>query len=623
MTTLTPPLPSEATAPSRHPLAPLFDVGTVRARSAQVLRSVERDLSASFKVDEEALSILARRVAALIAAADPAAAASSPPWSAPLWRHLQAGGIDRRAELEGLLAGQPAEERARAWLDLAVLGVLLGADPGPRWRCSEQSALPAAAFGQSTPDELLAMLDRAGKTAPGLAAARHLGAPAAAGSVDAPAAAGSVDAPATAGAVDAPAAAGSVDTPAAAGSVEAPVAAGSVDQAAAGSVDAQSAAGSVVEPAAAGAEPSAAISANAARPPSPPASPEATYGGPEGLAVAAFRAFVAGAFSADKGHPCRVDAGTLRHIDVAAVRAILQGTPQNPVQGLEGRATVLSRLGQLLQSLPGAGGASARPCDLVQKLSAAAAVGNEVQTARLLSELLRTLAQVWPAAPVQGLPGGDIWLHRWAGEEVGVGSAADAAEPGSSSSSSSSSSPGSNPSAAPKDLGTGGWMPLHAMGQALVGALALPLQHSGQTLAGLHELSAIADQPTSALLLAAGVVVPRQPRLLSRSLKLGDEAVIECRALTVALFDELTRRVHAHLQQRRGAPVADLPGIHLRGADLPGVDLRAVDLRGVDLRAVDLPGVDLPVAQVVHATATLLAGGGAPTLRIEGDGALF
>ena len=528
MTTLTAPLPSEEPIiPSRHPLAPLFDVGTVRARSLQVLRSVEEDLSASFKLDVEALSGLARRVATLLAATGPGATASPPPWSAPLWQHLQAGGVDRMAELDSLLAGQPVEERARAWLDLAVLGVLLSADPGPRWRCSEQSALPTAAFAQGTPDELLAMLDRAGKTAPGLAAA------------------------------------GRGDDPAAAGTV--------------------------AEPTAAAAEPAGAVAVDAARPLATPASAAVTYGGPEGLAVSAFRAFVAGAFSADKGHPCRVDASTLRHIDVAAVRAILQGTPQNPVQGLEGRATVLSRLGQLLQALPGAGGANARPCDLVQTLTAASIIDTEVQTARLLSELLRKLAPLWPAAPVQGLPGGDIWLHRWAGEAVGAGSPADVAGPGSSSSS--SGNPGS--SAALKDLGTGGWVPLHAMGQSLLAALALPLQHSGHTLAGLQELTAIADQPTSALLMAAGVVVPRQPRLLSRSLKLGDEAVIECRALTVALFDELTRQVHALLEHGGGASPARPPG------------------------------VDLPVARVVQATATVLASGGAPTLRIEGDGALF
>lgn len=294
--------------------------------------------------------------------------------------------------------------------------------------------------------------------------------------------------------------------------------------------------------------------------------------------MVAFRAFVAGAFSADKSRPCRVDAGTLRHIDVAAVRAILQGTPQNPVQGLEGRATVLSRLGHLLQAIPGAGGAAARPCDLIQTLAAASGTNAEVQMAGLLGELLRTLAPLWPAAPVQGLPGGDIWLHRWAGEAVGAGGPAHAP----------AAAAGSGPAAVLKDLGTGGWVPLHAIGQSLVAALALPLQHSGHTLAGLQELTAIADPATSALMLAAGVVVPRQPGLLSRSCKLGDEAVIECRALTVALFDELTRQVHALLQPNRDTSAA-------------------------------LPAV----AQVVQATAALLAVGGTPTLRIEGDGALF
>ena len=488
-------------AASRHPLAPLFQVGTVRLRCAQVLQSVERNLSGSFRLDRAALALLGRRVVEQLAA-------GAPVQTAPFWQALQAGGVDRMGELDQLLSGLTPAEQTRAWTDLAMLGVLLCADPGPRWRYTEQQALPTAAFAQAAPDELLALLDRAGKT--GL--------------------------PATPGAT--PPGATTVATPAAAPPADDP--------------------------------PTPATSGGATA---------ATFGNCEGLAIAIFRAFVAGAFSADKkAHPCRVEAATLRHVDVAALRAMLQGTPQNAIQGLEGRATVLSRLAQLLQALPDAGGAAARPCDWVRSLALPGQAGLEltaqagqlVSAPALLSGLLRNGAALWPNAPVQGLPAGDVWLHRWAGDAVAA--AADAADP----------------AAAASDLGTGGWVPLHAQGQALVAALALPLLRAGLQLNGLEFLTASAGPTTSALLLAAGVIVPRQARLLSQGLKLGDEAAIECRALTVALFEELTLQVRAALQ----------------AAHRPDADR-------------------LPVAAVVTATMAVWAGGGAPQLQIAGDGALF
>ena len=451
-------------APSRHPLAPLFNAGTVRLRCAGVLRSVEQNLSASFRLDRSALDLLAQRVTAQLQ--DKAFTASA--FTAPFWQRLQSDGIDRPAELSRLLSGEAALDRARAWADLALLGTLLGADPGPRWRYVEQQALPTAAFAQATPDELLALLDRAGKSA---------------------------------------------------------------------------------------AEGAAAPPPIAATSPSTGPSTSPSTGGSTGLALATFRAFVAGAFSADKTRPCRADAATLRHVDVAALRAMLQGTPLNTIQGLEKRAALLSRLGQVLP---------ARLSELVPPLHLQAEAGTEVMASALLSALLPALAAAWPAAPVQGLPAGDVWQHRWAGDAVVAGQDAG------------------------QDLGTGGWVPLHAATQALVCTLALPLQQAGYRLVGLETLTASADSSNSALLLAAGVIVPRQQRLLSLSLKPGDEAVVECRALTVALFEEITNQVRATLQPAQGALAAELQ-----------------------------------VAEVVHATAVVLAGGGAPALTVEGDGALF
>jgi hypothetical protein len=51
--------------------------------------------------------------------------------------HFRAGGIDRVAELEAKLTPLSRDEKARAWIDLVVVSVLLDAGAGDRWRFRE------------------------------------------------------------------------------------------------------------------------------------------------------------------------------------------------------------------------------------------------------------------------------------------------------------------------------------------------------------------------------------------------------------------------------------------------------------------------------------------------------
>jgi len=108
---------------SRHPLAPLRDPGTVRLRCAAILRSVESGVSPYFSVSREALDAVAERVASLTLKRFPDLRI---PYHSR-WRHFEAGGIDRKAELDALMAGRSPGERARAQFDLTVVSVLLDA----------------------------------------------------------------------------------------------------------------------------------------------------------------------------------------------------------------------------------------------------------------------------------------------------------------------------------------------------------------------------------------------------------------------------------------------------------------------------------------------------------------
>jgi hypothetical protein len=482
-----------ARPPGRDPLELLRRPPTVRARCAAVTQAVADGLSPHFKLDRRRLDETADFVAKVMQERHPDGRVTAQ----GAWRHLQAGGIDRIAEFDALLAGRPVAEQARARFDLAMLCVLLDAGAGPQWRCTENADagdLPALALPaqRRRTEDLFALLDQVAATpVAGSAGARPL----------------------TAQAADA------TDT---------------------------STVGATPERAVVG-----------------------VYTESEGLALATFRAFVGGVFSAATDDPLRADAATLRHVDTAALRAVFQVTPNNPLAGLDGRAGTLARLGEALQAEADRGGGQARPGLLYDRITAGG-TRTEVDAAELLGSALRLLAPVWRTGIlVSGVPAGDVWPHRWAG--AGLGEV-----------------PGSDELI---DRTTPGWVPFHMAGQWLVYTLVEPLSRAGVQVTGLEALTALPDAANGGLLLDMGVIVARSARELQRGWKPGDEIVVEWRALTVTLIDELAAR----LRERLGCSDIELP-------------LAAVLEGGTRIAGRRL-------AQQLR--------GGAPALKVEGDGTLF
>jgi hypothetical protein len=114
-------------------LGVLREPATIRARCAAVTRAVDQGRSAWFRLDRS-------RLDAAVARVERVTRARFPDLAVPLhsrWRHFAAGGVDRKAELDALLAGRDAAAQARARFDLTVLSVLLDAGAGPQWRYRE------------------------------------------------------------------------------------------------------------------------------------------------------------------------------------------------------------------------------------------------------------------------------------------------------------------------------------------------------------------------------------------------------------------------------------------------------------------------------------------------------
>lgn len=301
------------------------------------------------------------------------------------WRHFEAGGVDRKAQLDKLLAPAARTERARAMIDLTVVSVLLDAGAGPDWKYTEP------ATGQ--------VLTRS-----------------------------------------------------------------------------------------------------------------------EGLAVASFHAFTAGLFSSHRDRPLQVDAAGLRGLVTDHLAAAFQVSESNPLVGLEGRAILLRRLGEVMQEQPEVFGEDYRPGGLFDLILGTAGPDvpptADVAAHDILSHLLMSLSGIWPAAnAIASVPLGDCWRHHAVrGEGL-----------------------------------TDGWVPFHKLSQWLTYSLLEPFQWSGARLHGLEALTALPEYRNGGLLLDAGALKLRDPALAAHVWQPGDELIVEWRALTVALMDELAHGVRHNL----------------------------------------------------------------------------
>ena len=220
-----------------------------------------------------------------------------------------------------------------------------------------------------------------------------------------------------------------------------------------------------------------------------------TYGRSEGLGVASIHMFANGLFSRDaRGDPLRVDAERLRTLTAADIALGFQVKAHNPMTGLEGRAGLLCKLGSVGLDRPGA-------------LFDVVAAGSDVKAASILAAVLDKLSPIWPSRlAVDGVPMGDVWEHP----VIGL-------------------------------------VPFHKLSQWLSYSLVEPIEGAGLKVVELDALTGLPEYRNGGLLVDAGALRPKQSSLLTASFAAGDEAIVEWRALTVALLDRIGEHVRRHL----------------------------------------------------------------------------
>ena len=196
----------------------------------------------------------------------------------------------------------------------------------------------------------------------------------------------------------------------------------------------------------------------------------------------------------------------------------------NRLVGVEGRAALLASLGAAVAAKPEvfAREDRARPGGLYDYLAAQAEDGRLAAPRILEARARRISAPIWPSRlTLGGVPLGDTWRHP----------------------------------AIKRGDATNGLVPIHKLSQWLSYSLIEPLQWSGIAVTDIDGLTGLAEYRNGGLFVDSGVLRLRNPEEAIHPNPVDSELVVEWRALTVALLDEVAPLI----RERRGLTIDDFP----------------------------------------------------------------
>jgi Protein of unknown function (DUF1688) len=249
----------------------------------------------------------------------------------------------------------------------------------------------------------------------------------------------------------------------------------------------------------------------------------ATSSRSEGLGIASFRMFEKGVFSSKTGDKLRADAAKLANLTAADIAKGFQVSEKNPLVGLEGRAALLRRLGDTMRanhSIFSVAGAP-RPAGLFDQLTMKA-INKSLPASAILEMILLHLGSIWPGrSKLGGLSLGDCWTH---------------------------------PLIKTRDA-TNGLIPFHKLSQWMSYSLIEPLQAAGYNVTVIDGLTGLPEYRNGGLFLDGGVISLKEPSVATTQQAAGSTLVVEWRALTVALLDEIAKLI----RQKLGKDAMTLP----------------------------------------------------------------
>ena len=239
-----------------------------------------------------------------------------------------------------------------------------------------------------------------------------------------------------------------------------------------------------------------------------------TYSRSEGLAVASFHMFADGAFSGRDNAPLQADAAGLAALNPEDLNKAFQIRSDNPLVGSAGRVALLQSLGRALSEHPDLFGEDPPRVGNLYDYLNRRAVDNRLPAAEILAAVLRGLAPIWPGrVQLGGENLGDVWRHG----------------------------------AIQRDDASDGLVPFHKLSQWLTYSLVEPLEEAGLEVIALDALTGLPEYRNGGLFVDLGVLELQHPGEGDRSHDPGSELVVEWRALTLALLDDLAALIRERL----------------------------------------------------------------------------
>ncbi|RPB03525.1 DUF1688-domain-containing protein [Choiromyces venosus 120613-1] len=265
----------------------------------------------------------------------------------------------------------------------------------------------------------------------------------------------------------------------------------------------------------------------------------------EGLAVASLDMFKEGLFSSNPEQKEQVDGMALKSLTVQALAEGLQVSESNPLSGLEGRSSLLIKLGEALDNQDFFG-VDSRPGNMLDYLMQHSStqkfgVTPVIPVPTLWSVLMDGLAPIWPQSRTQfdGVSLGDAW----------------------------------HCSSMPPAPGWERIVPFHKLTQWLTYSLMVPMSKlMGVMWAGEHLLTGLPEYRNGGLLIDTGLLTLKAPQM-ERGIKAyhanakkagqpnvevvplftpDDDVIVEWRACTLGFLDMLLGEVNNLLGLKEG-----------------------------------------------------------------------
>ncbi len=239
------------------------------------------------------------------------------------------------------------------------------------------------------------------------------------------------------------------------------------------------------------------------------------YSRSEGLALASLFLYQRGAFSANSKEPLRVDAQRLIKFSAADLGQGFQVSASNPLEGIAGRVALLNRLGRAIQENTAYFGQEGRLGDFYTYVSALV-TNNHLTATQIFQAVLGAFNTIWPARlTFHDISLGDVWQHQALKTNT----------------------PGSE------------YIPFHKLSQWLTYSLIEPLEQAGINVTHLEALTGLPEYRNGGLLIDMGLLCLKDKDALKQSYAPSSELVVEWRALTVALLDELADLIRKNLHK--------------------------------------------------------------------------